>query len=88
MARRQKVSTDLVQQQPAEIMNRLLLEEVDLTIGGVTRRVTALEAIMMQLFHQQMAGNTRAYALLTQFRRFLPRNESVEIEFETADVES
>ena len=86
LARKQKGSNEPAHQQPAEIMNRLLLKEVEITIGGATRRVTALEAIMMQLFQQQMTGNARAHALLTQFRHFIPRRESVEITFEATDV--
>ena len=69
----------------ADIMRRLILEPVPITLAGQSRQVPALVAIMTALFHLQFAGNARANAVLTRFQSFAPQISELKIEFERPD---
>jgi hypothetical protein len=60
--------------QPAEsvvdLVDRLLLSQVKLTLNGEVKDVTALEAIISQLQLKEMAGSVRASKVLLKYRLF------------------
>jgi hypothetical protein len=60
--------------QPAEnvvdLVDRLLLSQVKLTLNGEVKNVTALEAIISQLQLKEMAGSARASKVLLKYRVF------------------
>jgi hypothetical protein len=56
------------QQSTLEIMERLLSSAVAITVGGVATRVSALEAIILQVMQKAMAGNGRAFRMLADYQ--------------------
>jgi molybdopterin biosynthesis enzyme MoaB len=56
------------QQSTLEIMERLLTSPVLITVGGTATRVTALEAIILQVMQKAMAGNGRAFRMLADYQ--------------------
>jgi hypothetical protein len=54
-----------------QMIARLLLSNVTITINGEIRRVPAIEAIVSQLQLQEMSGNPRASSLLLELRKFV-----------------
>jgi Family of unknown function (DUF5681) len=55
-------------------IERLLLDPVSLTIDGESKRVSTLEAIVLLLLQQTMAGKLRAARILTKYRNFAHQN--------------
>src|ERR1700730_13957132 len=53
-----------------ELIDRLLLQELALTLNGEVKTVTALEAIISQLQLREMAGSARASKILLKYRAF------------------
>jgi hypothetical protein len=53
-----------------DLIDRLLLQEVRLTLNGEVRTVPALEAIVSQLQLKEMAGSARASKILLKYRSF------------------
>jgi Family of unknown function (DUF5681) len=53
-----------------DLIDRLLLQEVRLTLNGEVKNVTALEAIVSQLQLKEMAGSARASKTLLKYRTF------------------
>jgi hypothetical protein len=51
-----------------DMVDRLLLSRVTLTLNGEAQNVTALEAIVSQLQLKEMAGNARASRILLKYR--------------------
>jgi hypothetical protein len=45
-----------------EIIDKLLLAPIDITENGTAKRVTTLEAILLQLWRKELDGNRRALA--------------------------
>jgi len=58
------------QESIAEIVDRLLLAPVKLSLNGETKHVPALEAIVSQLQLKEIAGNARASRVLLKYREF------------------
>ena len=62
-----------------DLIDRLLLSQVKLTLNGEVKRVTALEAIISQLQLMEMSGSARASRILPKYRAFatsMPENIS------------
>ncbi|OQW59482.1 MAG: hypothetical protein A4S14_05880 [Proteobacteria bacterium SG_bin9] len=57
----------------AEGIDRAFSELVTINESGVARRVPVLEAIVLQLVKQDLAGNRRAGKVLRQYQRFATR---------------
>jgi hypothetical protein len=57
-----------------DMVDRLLLSQVKLTLNGEVRNVTALEAIVCQLQLKEMSGNPRASRILLRYRAFASRH--------------
>jgi hypothetical protein len=74
---------------PAESMvdmvDRLLLSRVKLTINGEARNVTALEAIVSQLQLKEMSGNPRASRILLRYRAFASQHAEKQFQLIFAD---
>jgi hypothetical protein len=58
----------------AATIERLLLDSIGLTIDGQQKRVSTLEAIVLQLLQKTMAGNLRAARILHNYRDFAFQN--------------
>ena len=75
---------------PAESMvdmvDRLLLSQVKLTLNGEVKNVTALEAIVSQLQLKEMSGNPRASRILLNYRAFA--SQHAEKQFQLIFVDS
>jgi hypothetical protein len=53
-----------------DLIDRLLLQKVTLTLNGEVKTVTALEAIVSRLQLKEMAGSARASRILMKYRGF------------------
>ena len=53
-----------------DMIDRLLLSQVKLTLNGEVKKVTALEAIISQLQLMEMSGIARASRILLKYRAF------------------
>jgi Family of unknown function (DUF5681) len=53
-----------------DMVDRLLLSQVKLTLNGEVKNVTALEAIVSQLQLKEMSGSARASRILLKYRAF------------------
>jgi hypothetical protein len=53
-----------------DLVDRLLLSQVKLTLNGEVKNATALEAIISQLQLKEMAGSARASKVLLKYRLF------------------
>jgi Family of unknown function (DUF5681) len=62
-----------------EMIDRLLLSLVTATVNGETKRITALEAIVLQLQIQEIAGNSRASRILLAYREFASQTGKKEV---------
>jgi hypothetical protein len=51
----------------AEIIDKMLLALIDITENGIPRRVTTLEAILLQLWQRELDGNRRALAVRLKY---------------------
>jgi hypothetical protein len=70
-----------------ELIDRLLLKPVEITVGEKSRKVTALEAILFRLLQKELVGDARALKIRLKFeefaRRYLkPRFETVFVDNE------
>ena len=63
----------------AEIINKLLLAPVDITENGKTRRVTTLEAIILQLWRKELAGDRRALAVRLKYQELAQQHAGIKI---------
>jgi Family of unknown function (DUF5681) len=70
-----------------EMIDSLLFSPVNIIENGVPRKVTALEAIILQLLQKELAGNQRARAVRMKFEEIARENadRGVEIEFVESD---
>jgi hypothetical protein len=69
-----------------DMVDRLLLSQVKLTLNGEVKNVTALEAIVSQLQLKEMSGNPRASRILLRYRAFA--SQHAEKQFQLIFVES
>ena len=58
----------------AEMMMRILLKPVDITVSGERKRITALEAIILQLRAKDLSGHPRASKVRLKYEEFARRN--------------
>jgi hypothetical protein len=58
------------QENIVEILDRLLLSSVNVTLNGETKRVSALEAIISQLQVKEMSGHASSSRILLRYRAF------------------
>ena len=70
-----------------EMIDKLLLTSIRITIDGVSKRVTTLEAILVQLWSKGIAGDRRAMAVYIRCRDLTPQvvDSRVQITFAESD---
>jgi hypothetical protein len=68
-----------------EIIDQLLLSPVDITESGKPRRVTKLEAILLQLWRKELAGDRRALAARLKYEELIPQNTETRTEITFVD---
>lgn len=70
-----------------EIMDRLLASRVRISLSGEPSRVTATEAIVLQLMQKAMSGNPRAWQTLLKYQEFAHSrsDRSTEVRFIESD---
>jgi hypothetical protein len=69
------------------IMDRLLASRVPISLSGEPSRVTATEAIVLQLIQKAMSGNPRAWQALLKYQEFANSRSgrSTEVRFVESD---
>jgi hypothetical protein len=70
-----------------EMIDKLLLTSIKITIEGVSKRVTTVEAILAQLWSKGIAGDRRAMATFFRWLELVPQaaDGTVEITFADSD---
>ena len=70
-----------------EIMERLLTRRVSISVSGQARRLSASEAIVLQLMQKAMSGNPRAWQALLKYQEFANSrsDRSTEVRFIESD---
>ena len=58
----------------AEMMTRILLKPVDITVSGERKRITALEAILLQLRAKELSDHPRASKVRLKYEEFARQN--------------
>jgi hypothetical protein len=75
------------QESTLEIMERLLTRRVSISVSGQAKRVSASEAIVLQLMQKAMSGNPRAWRALLKYQEFANSrsDKSTELRFVESD---
>ena len=70
-----------------ETIDELLLRPIDVVERGATRKATALEAIVLQLWQKELSGNQRALRARLKFEEIARESSDrgIEIEFSDSD---
>jgi hypothetical protein len=63
-----------------ETIDRLLLKPVEISVNGQEKRVSTLEAIILQLWLKEIAGDRRALDVRLQYETFARANSEVRVE--------
>jgi hypothetical protein len=66
---------------PLELLERKLAERITITSKGEDRKVSKLEAILLQLYTKMLSGDRRALAVLTKYEKFGALNSKKAVEF-------
>jgi Family of unknown function (DUF5681) len=70
-----------------EMIDKLLLTSIRITIDGVSKRVTTLEAILAQLWSKGIAGDRRAMAVYIRCRDLAPQVADGRVQITFADTD-
>ena len=70
-----------------ELIDKLLLKPIEITVGEKSRKVTTLEAILLRLWQKEVRGDTRALKIRLKYQAFArqyvkPRYETVFVDNE------
>jgi hypothetical protein len=76
------------QENIGEILDRLLLSPIKVTLNGETKRVSALEAIISQLQLKEMSGSAGASRILLRYRAFASQHAEKEFQLVFVDSQS
>jgi hypothetical protein len=71
----------------AEMIDKLLLTMVKITMNGDSKRVAALEVILEQLWNKGIAGDRRARAVFFRWLELAPQVAEGKLEIRFADSE-
>jgi Family of unknown function (DUF5681) len=63
-----------------EMIDRLFLKPVTITENGEEKKVSTLEAIFMQLWHKEIAGDRRASDVRLKYETFARANSEIKVE--------
>jgi hypothetical protein len=67
------------------VIDRLLLAPVQTSLNGKATRITALAAIMYQLFQKELAGDPRAGRALLKYDELIKHGADKRLEIEFID---
>jgi hypothetical protein len=70
-----------------EMIDKLLLTSIRITIDGVSKRVTTLEAILAQLWSKGIAGDRRARSVYLRCLELAPQVADGKVQITFADSE-
>jgi hypothetical protein len=70
-----------------ELIDRLLLKPVDITVGEKSRRVTTLEAILFRLWQKEVHGDSRALKIRLKYQEFARQFSKPRVEIVFVDNE-
>jgi Family of unknown function (DUF5681) len=73
------------QENTLEIMERLFARRVSISVSGQAKRVSGLEAIVLQLMQKAMSGSARAWRALLKYQEFAARRSDQSMEFRFVD---
>jgi hypothetical protein len=76
------------QENIVEMLDRLLLSPVNVSLNGETKRVSALDAIVSQIQVKEMSGNASASRLLLRYRAFASQYAEKEFQLIFVDGQS
>jgi Family of unknown function (DUF5681) len=70
-----------------EMIDEEFLRPIDIVENGLTRRVSTLEAIILQLWRKEVSGDRRALTVRLKYQEFARQNtkQRVEITFVDSD---
>jgi hypothetical protein len=68
-----------------EVIDKLLLRPIEVVEKGETRKMTALEVIVLQLWQQELAGNRRALAVRLKYEGIAHDTAEIGVEVELAE---
>jgi Family of unknown function (DUF5681) len=69
----------------SELIDKLLLRPVEVVEKGETRKVTALEVIVLQLWQQELAGNRRALRVRLKYEDIARENAERGVEVDLVE---
>jgi hypothetical protein len=70
-----------------ELIDKLLLRPIEITVGEKSRKVTTLEAILFRLWQKEVLGDTRALKIRLKFQEFARQHTKPRIETVFVDNE-
>jgi hypothetical protein len=70
-----------------ELIDKLLLKPVEITVGEKSRKVTTLEAILFRLWQKEVLGDARALKIRLKFQEFARQHSKPRIETVFVDNE-
>ena len=70
-----------------EIIDKLLLTHVKITIDGVSKRVTTLEAILERLWKKGIENDRRALAVYIRYHELVPQEAGGTVQITFADTD-
>jgi Family of unknown function (DUF5681) len=74
-------------QSTVQVIDRLLFNQVPVVMNGESKKVTALEAIVVQLQQKAIAGNAQAHRVLLKYQDFACINSVKKLELTFVDNE-
>src|ERR1700733_8344021 len=69
-----------------ELIDKLLLKPVEITVGEKSRKVTTLEAILFRLWQKEVIGDARALKIRLKYQEFARQHSK--LNFETVFVDN
>ncbi len=70
-----------------DLIDRLLLKPVEITVGETSRKVTTLEAILYRLWQKEVLGDARALRIRLKYEEFARQHSKPRIETVFVDNE-
>jgi hypothetical protein len=70
-----------------ELIDRLLLKPIEITVGEKTRKVSTLEAILFRLWQKEVQGDARALKIRLKYQEFARQHSKPRIETVFVDSE-
>jgi hypothetical protein len=63
-----------------EMIDRFFLKPVEITVNGVDKKVSTLEAIVLQLWLREIAGDRKALDVRLKYEAFARENSEIKVE--------